>query len=498
MSSARVLKLHTRDNVGIALSDLAPGQEGASEPVPRGHKFALVPIRAGEFVRKYGQIIGTATQDIASGAHVHVHNLGMGSDRGGDAGQAGLPVIAPAPELDSFMGYPRADGRAGTRNFIGILTTVNCSGSVAQFIAEDAERRGLLDDLPNVDGIVPIAHGTGCGMADRGEGYDILLRTLAGYAQHPNFGAIMVIGLGCEVMQLPVLQAAPQLKDPAHFRFLSIQNQGGTRATIDAARPVLRELAETANRVQRVAIPASKLVIGLQCGGSDGLSGITANPALGVASDLVVAQGGTTILSETSEIYGAEHLLTGRATPDVAEQLMDRIRWWEDYTARFGGNMDNNPSPGNKKGGLTTILEKSLGAVAKGGSAALTAVYRYAEPIRAPGFVFMDSPGYDPCSVTGQVASGANMIVFTTGRGSVSGYRPVPCLKLASNNDLWSRMGEDMDINCGDILDGVTLQDKGAEIYRAILDVASGRPTKSEAQGFGRVEFVPWQIGATM
>ncbi|NPD14879.1 altronate dehydratase [Xinfangfangia sp. D13-10-4-6] len=498
MTGARVLRLHPDDDVGIALTDLAPGQDGTTEAIPRGHKFALHPVRQGGFVRKYGQIIGTATADIPAGAHVHVQNLGMGQDRGGDAGHGPMPEIAPATTPDTFLGFPRADGRAGTRNFIGILTTVNCSGSVAQFIAEDAERRGLLADLPNVDGIVPIAHSTGCGMADRGEGYDILLRTLAGYAQHPNFGAILVVGLGCEVLQLPVLQSAPQLKDPAHFRFLSIQNQGGTRATIEAARPVLRELAETANRAKRVPVPAAKLVIGLQCGGSDGLSGITANPALGVASDLLVAQGGTTVLSETSEIYGAEHLLTNRAAPDVATALMERIRWWEDYTARFGGSMDNNPSPGNKKGGLTTILEKSLGAVAKGGSAPLAAVYRYADPIRRSGFVFMDSPGYDPCSVTGQVASGANLIVFTTGRGSVSGYRPVPCIKLSSNNDLWARMSEDMDINCGDIIDGVPLASKGAEIYRMILDVASGQPTKSEAQGFGRVEFVPWQIGATM
>lgn len=498
MTVSRVLRLHPDDNVGIALTDLVAGQEGAIEPVPRGHKLALRPISAQAHVRKYGQIIGSATVDIPAGAHVHVHNLGMGQDRGGNAGHGQIPAIAPAANSDSFLGFPRADGRVGTRNFIGILTTVNCSGSVAQFIAEDAERRGLLDDLPNVDGIVPISHSTGCGMADKGEGYDILLRTLAGYAQHPNFGAILILGLGCEVMQLSVLQSAPQLKDPAVFRFLTIQNQGGTRATIEAARPVLRELAETANRSKRVPVPASKLVIGLQCGGSDGLSGITANPALGVASDLVVAQGGTTILSETPEIYGAEHLLTRRAAPDVAAALMDRIRWWDDYTARFGDEMNNNPSPGNKKGGLTTILEKSLGAVAKGGSAPLSAVYRYADPIRTPGLVFMDSPGYDPCSVTGQVASGANLIIFTTGRGSVSGYRPVPGIKLASNNDLWSRMADDMDINCGDIVDGVPLAEKGAEIYRMILDVASGVPTKSEAQGFGRVEFVPWQIGATM
>ncbi|RFC66994.1 MULTISPECIES: UxaA family hydrolase [Mesorhizobium] len=498
MTPARMLRLHPDDDVGIALTDIARGEQGAIEQIPRGHKIALHDIPSGAFVRKYGQIIGSATSDISAGAHVHVQNLGMAHEHGGNADTKKMPVIEQSPVQDTFLGYPRADGRAGTRNFIGILTTVNCSGSVAHFIAEDAEKRGLLDGLPNVDGIVPIAHGTGCGMAARGEGFEILMRTLAGYAQHPNFGAILLVGLGCEVMQLPMLQASPQLRDPRRFRFLTIQNLGGARATVDAARSILVEFAEHANAVSRQPVPASKLVIGLQCGGSDGLSGITANPALGVASDLIVAQGGTSILSETSEIYGAEHLLTCRSEPRVASALMERIRWWEDYTARNGGEMDNNPSPGNKRGGLTTILEKSLGAVAKGGSAPLSGVYRYAEPIRQPGFVFMDSPGYDPCSVTGQVASGANLIVFTTGRGSVSGYRPVPCIKVSTNNDLWSRMSEDMDINCGDIVDGVPVIDKGNEIYRMMLDVASGHLTKSEAQGFGRVEFVPWQIGATM
>ncbi|MCD1634782.1 altronate dehydratase family protein [Martelella mediterranea] len=498
MSGAQILRLHPDDNVGIALVDLKPGEAGASEAIPRGHKMALDAIPEGAFVRKYGQIIGVATADIAAGAHVHTQNLGVGTERGGDAGTSEIQPIASAPMRDTFMGYKRPDGRVGTRNFIGILTTVNCSGSVAHFIAEEVERSGLLADLENVDGVVPIAHGSGCGMAGQGEGYETLMRTLAGYAQHPNFGAILLVGLGCEVMQLPVLAAKKELRDPSRFQFLTIQNAGGTRKTVEAALPVLRELAETANATSREPVSADHLVIGMQCGGSDGLSGITANPALGIASDMVVAQGGTSILSETSEIYGAEHLLTRRAKPEVAEALMERIAWWEDYCARNGGEMDNNPSPGNKRGGLTTILEKSLGAVAKGGSAPLEAVYKYAEPIDRHGFVFMDSPGYDPCSVTGQVASGANLIVFTTGRGSVSGYRPVPCIKIATNNDLWARMGEDMDINCGDVIDGVPLADKGAEIYSMMLDVASGRPTKSEAQGFGRVEFIPWQIGAVM
>lgn len=498
MSSAQVLKLHADDNVGIALTDLQFGEGGAIEIIPRGHKIALRLIVKGEFIRKYGQIIGIATVEVPSGAHVHTQNLGIGDYQSINTDQVVVPLVKSAGIKDTFLGFPRADGRAGTRNYIGILSTVNCSGSVAQFIANDAERNNLLNEFPNVDGIVPIAHSSGCGMADQGEGYDILLRTLVGYAQHPNFGGILVVGLGCEVMQLSAIQSVPQLRNSAYFRFLNIQNQGGTHATIDAARPVLYELAKNANDIQRVPQCASKLVIGLQCGGSDGLSGITANPALGVASDIVVAQGGTSILSETPEIYGAEHLLTSRASADVSTRLTQRIHWWESYTQRLGAEMNNNPSPGNKRGGLTTILEKSLGAVAKGGSAPLAAVYDYAEPIHTKGLVFMDSPGYDPCSVTGQVASGANLIVFTTGRGSVSGYRPVPCIKIASNNELWAKMGDDMDVNCGDIVDGVSLQEKGTEIYKHILKIASGTETKSEAQGFGAVEFVPWQIGAIM
>jgi altronate hydrolase/galactarate dehydratase len=398
------------------------------------------------------------------------------------------------------MGYHRADGSVGTRNYLGILTSVNCSGSVARFIAEAAERSGLLDDFPGIDGVVPIAHGSGCGMAGKGEGYDTLFRTLAGYARNPNFGGILLVGLGCEVMQIPDLIGAGRMRADGNFRHMTIQQTGGTRRTIERGLAVLREMAEVASRATRAPAPASRLVVGLQCGGSDGYSGITANPALGHASDLLVAQGGTTILSETPEIYGAEHLLTRRAVSrEVGERLVERIRWWEDYTARNGGEMDNNPSPGNKRGGLTTILEKSLGAVAKGGTAPLSGVYRFAEPITTPGFVFMDSPGYDPCSVTGQIASGATLIAFTTGRGSVSGYKPVPCIKLATNSEMYARMTEDMDIDCGDIVtEGVSVETKGREIFELFLRVASGERTKSEQLGFGGVEFVPWQIGAVM
>ena len=503
--TARIIRLHADDNVAIALSDLVAGlrPEGLDaplrEPVPRGHKVAAAPIPRGANVVRYGQIIGQATADIPAGAHVHVHNLGMGAH---DRDYAfGTDLAPPAPtEPREFMGYARADGTVGTRNYLGVLTSVNCSGSVARFIAEAAERTDWLREAANVDGVVPIVHGTGCGMSGGGEGYETLHRTLKGWARNPNFGGVLLVGLGCEVMQIPDLIGAGRMRADGNFRYMTIQGTGGTRRTVERGVAMLREMAEVANAARRTPQPAAKLTLALQCGGSDGYSGITANPALGVASDMLVAQGGATILAETPEVYGAEHLLTRRAVSrEVGEKLVARIRWWEDYTARNGGEMDNNPSPGNKRGGLTTILEKSLGAVAKGGTAPLSGVYLYGEPLAGPGFAFMDSPGYDPCSVTGQIASGANLVAFTTGRGSVSGYKPAPCVKLATNSEMYGRMAEDMDVNCGDVIDeGVSLAAKGAEIFELLLRVASGERTMSEAQGFGGAEFVPWQIGAVM
>jgi altronate dehydratase len=502
----RVIRLHPSDTVGIALEDVAQGrplpQSGitALTEVKRGHKIALSDIAPGAPVFRYGQTIGAATEAIPAGAHVHSHNLGMGEHRQDYAFGADCRPLPPIDEAREFMGYHRADGKVGTRNYLGILTSVNCSGSVARFVAEACERSGLLDAYPNIDGVVPIVHGTGCGMSGSDEGYHTLFRTLAGYARNPNFGGILLIGLGCEVMQIPDLIGAGRMREDGNFRYMTIQQTGGTRRTIERGLAVLKEMAEVANRATRRPAPASHLTVGLQCGGSDGYSGITANPALGFASDLLVRHGGTTILSETPEIYWAEHLLTRRAVSrDVGERLVGCIRWWEDYTARNGGEMDNNPSPGNKRGGLTTILEKSLGAVAKGGTAPLAGVYKFAEPITTPGFVYMDSPGYDPCSVTGQIASGATLVAFTTGRGSVSGYKPVPCIKLATNSEMYARMAEDMDVDCGDIVtDGVSVEDKGREIFELFLRIASGDKTKSEELGFGGAEFVPWQIGAVM
>ncbi len=506
-ATAKTIRLQPSDNVVIALKDLVKGDviEGSDlallQPVPRGHKIATSSIPAGTNVYRYGQIIGQAKSDIAAGEHVHVHNLGMGEhtqDYGFASQNEPLP---PVSEARTFMGYRRADGKVGTRNYIGILTTVNCSGSVAKFIAEAAEKSGFLDDYPNIDGIVPIMHATGCGMSGMGsENYTTLFRTLSGYARNPNFGGVLLLGLGCEVMQIPDLVGGREMRADGMLRYMTIQQEGGTRKTVERGLEALRGVAEFANRAIRTPEPISEITVGMQCGGSDGYSGITANPALGHASDLLVRHGGTTILSETSEIYGAEHLLTRRAeTVEVGEKLIERIRWWEDYTARNGGEMDNNPSPGNKRGGLTTILEKSLGAVAKGGTAPLRDVYKFGEIIDKKGFVFMDSPGFDPCSVTGQVASGANLIVFTTGRGSVSGYKPVPCIKVATNSEMYMRMQDDMDLNTGDIVtEGVSIEEKGRELFELMIRIASGEESKSESLGFGGAEFVPWQIGAVM
>jgi len=501
----RVVRLHPDDNVVICVDRALPGTliggVAAAEPVPRGHKIATLPIPLGQPVRKFGQIIGFASADIAPGQHVHEHNCAMGDfDR--DYAFAADNGWTP-PSLEglpaTFRGFRRASGRVGTRNYIAVLTSVNCSASVARFVARAATESGMLKDFPNIDGVVAFTHGTGCGMDSRGEGYELLQRTVWGHAASPNVGGALMIGLGCEVFQIPRLLETYGLKDVPTFRTMTIQQSGGTRATVERALEAIRAMLPEVDAARREDVPVSELTLALQCGGSDGYSGMTANPALGYAADLLVAFGGTAILSETPEIYGAEHLLTRRAVDrSTGEKLVDLIHWWEAYTAKLDGNMNNNPSPGNKLGGLTTILEKSLGAAAKAGTSPLAGVYRYAEPIDRRGFVFMDSPGYDPCSATGQVASGANLIAFTTGRGSAFGYKPVPSVKLATNSELYANMPDDMDMDCGDIVDGVSIEEKGRAIFRMLVDVASGRPSKSEELGYGDNEFVPWQVGAVM
>ncbi|MBL8773309.1 MAG: altronate dehydratase [Phenylobacterium sp.] len=502
-ANAAVVRLHPGDNVVIAARRIASGvaipSEGVatSGPIPGGHKLAARPIRQGEAVLKYGQVIGVAVSDIAAGAHVHSHNLAASDLR---------RVAPPTPALSgpgaarTFQGFRRANGKVGVRNYIGVLTSVNCSATVARLLAERATQSGLLADHPTIDGIVPIAHTSGCGMAGSGEGFEILRRTLWGAAANPNFGAVLLVGLGCEVLQVGAFIRDYGLAQNPAFQSYTIQDAGGTRRAVEQGLERLADLIPLAAAATRSECPAGELVVGLQCGGSDAWSGVTSNPALGNAVDRLVALGGTAILSETPEVYGAEHLLYARARDsEVAERLKARIAWWKDYTARHGVELDNNPSPGNKAGGLTTILEKSLGAVAKSGTAPLNDVIEYAQPLRGRGLVFMDSPGFDPCSATGQVASGATLIAFTTGRGSAFGCKPSPSIKLSSNTDVYERMREDIDLDCGAIAtQQATVAEKGAEILDLMLRVASGEPTASESLGYGAAEFVPWQIGATL
>ncbi len=507
--AARTLLLNAQDNVAVALANLDAGADTAEgvrilRRVPKGHKFAVRPIGSGEAIVKFGQIIGRAKGDILPGDWVHEHNAGIGEDHGAFARdyafcEGVVPVdFVPEAQRATFEGFKRANGQVGTRNYIGILTSVNCSTTVAGFIAKEIERSGILDDYPNIDGIVALKQANGCVIDYRGVIFDTLKKTTWGYATNPNMGGVIMVGLGCEGFQIPRLKEAYGVTENETFRTMTIQETGGTRKTVEAGVEAVRQMLPVVNRATRTTQPASELMLALQCGGSDGYSGITANPALGVAADILVRHGGTAILSETPEVYGAEHMLTRRAkSREVGEKLIDIIHWWEDYAARNNMEMNNNPSPGNKLGGLTTILEKSLGATAKGGTTPLNAVYNYADPVTEKGFVFMDTPGYDPVSATGQVAGGANILCFTTGRGSAYGCKPTPSIKIATNSDIYEKMIDDMDINGGDVLDGKSLEDKGQEIFEKILAVASGEKSKSEQLGYGDNEFVPWQIGAT-
>ena len=502
-----VIRLHANDDVAIARGPIPAGTTLTEvndiitrDDIPGAHKVALRALEAGDPVRRYGQIIGFVTQPILPGAHVHTHNVSMGDFARDYAFGKDVKTVAPAAEARTFMGFRRADGRVATRNYIGVVSTVNCSATVTKLVSQHFSVPGKLDAYPNVDGIVPVTHSFGCCIDHNGEGVQQLRRTIGGFIRHPNFAGVLVIGLGCEANQMGALFIAEGVEPGATMVPLVIQEQGGTQKTVDAAIAAIETMLPAANAVKREPLPISHLNIALQCGGSDGYSGITANPALGAAVDLLVQHGGTAILSETPEIYGAEHLLTRRAiTPEVGEKIVERIHWWESYAEREKGSIDNNPTPGNKAGGLTTILEKSLGAVAKSGSTPLMGVYRYAEPVDTKGLVFMDAPGYDPMGATGQIASGANLVLFTTGRGSCFGAKPAPSIKLATNTKMYTRMVDDMDINCGDIMDGeVTVEQKGREIFEMIIKVASGAESKSEALGVGNEEFVPWMIGAQM
>lgn len=499
-----LIRLHPADNVLIAKTPIALGQalpgvaERARAQVPAGHKIAACRIAQGEPVRKYNAVIGVAARDIEAGDYVHTHNLSLVEfDRDPAFGQDVRPVEhVSASEQATFQGYVREDGRVGTRNFVGILASVNCSATAISRIAAHFTPERL-KDYPNVDGVVAFTQTTGCGMSSPSPHFDLLRRTLAGYARHPNLAGVLLVGLGCERNQVADLMDSQGLKSGRLMRSMVMQDVGGTRATIEAGVRAVEEMLPLANACRRQTVPASHISIGLQCGGSDGFSGITANPALGAAMDILVRHGGTAILSETPEIHGVEYMLTRRAvSPEVGQKLLDQLAWWADYTRGHNGQFNGVVGPGNQAGGLANIFEKSLGSAMKCGTTPLQGVYAYAEPIDRKGFVFMDSPGYDPVSATGQIASGANLICFTTGRGSMFGSKPAPTIKLASNTPMYQRLSEDMDINCGAILDGeVDLPGMGQRIFEALLRHASGERTKSELLGLGDHEFVPWHLG---
>ncbi len=519
-STGAAIQLRPEDNVAVAARRLSKGTPvglngravEAAETINQGHKLALAHIKRGEPIRKYGQVIGFASADIAPGGWVHVHNVAVEKFERDYAFCSECPPDPKAAEPRFFMGYERPGGRVGTRNYIALVSTVNCSASTCRAVAERF-RGDALRDFPNVDGVFAITHKGGCGMQYGGEDHEQLDRTLAGFAKHANVAAYILVGLGCEtgqashvvegqdLVQILLPGQRPASGDGAKRRppIVTIQECGGIPKTVEVVTRMVREMLPAVNDVRRTKQPASKIILGTNCGGSDGNSGITANPALGIASDMIVAQDGSSILAETTEVYGAEHLLTRRAkTREIGQKLVDRIKWWEWYTSIFGADINNNPSVGNKEGGLTTIYEKSLGAVAKGGSAPLSAVLRYAEQVSVPGFVFMDTPGLDNVSVTGIVAGGANVVVFTTGRGSCFGCKPTPSIKVATNTPMYKHMIDDMDMNAGDVLEGVSLEQKGREIFDKILAVASGEKTKSELHGVGEEEFAPWPIGPTL
>ena len=498
--SQSILRLHPNDNVAVALAPLHAGADlggyAVGSDVPAGHKVACNAVETGAPVVKFGQLIGRATQRIHPGEHVHAHNLSF------ETGDIFAPVddrkalALPEPTRTVFRGYVRPDGRVGTRNFVGILASVNCSASVCHAIAARANAE-LLPGLQNIDGFVPLVHDHGCGMQSSGEGFEALLRVLKGYRDHPNFGGVLIVGLGCEVNQVTLYK--PTNWRDARISTLNIQETSGSASAVAVALGKLSLISKAANEDMRTECPVSKLTLGMQCGGSDALSGITANPALGVASDILVGNGGTSILSETPEIFGAQHLLIHRSNAMTGRKIEGFLHWWKNYAAKNGATLDNNPSPGNKRGGLTTILEKSLGAVAKAGQSPLTNAYAYAERIDTSGLVYMDSPGYDPVAATGQVAAGANLIAFTTGRGSCFGAKPAPSLKIASNGGLAQSMPEEIDVDAGPIATGaVSIASKGLEIFERLIDLANGEKSKSEMFGYGDLEFVPWKIGATL
>ena len=510
-----VLRLHPSDNVAIAKCRIQPGttlirETSRSRPQPitveqtiaPAHKIALQEISQGQPVRRYGQYIGSALSDIHPGDHVHTHNLGLDPSICRSASIAAQPQVFRAQDAvrPAFDGYCRPNGQVATRNYIAVISTVNCSAHTTEQIARQFTP-DLLSAFPNVDGVIALTFRSGCTMQVGGETYTVLQQTLAGMAKHPNVGACLLVGLGCETNQASAMIQNYNLErgPVAPPTVLNIQELGGVGPTIQAGIAAVAELLPQVNHTARTPQPVSHLRVALQCGGSDGWSGVTANPVVGLVADELVRQGGTVLLAETPEIYGAEHLLCNRALrPEVSRKLIERVQWWEEYAHRIGTKIDNNPTPGNKAGGLTTVYEKALGAVAKSGSSPLIAVYDYAEPVLESGLTFMNTPGFDPVSVTGQVAGGCHLVLFTTGRGSAFGFKPAPSIKVASNTALCRQMPHDIDFDAGRLLSGTSMAPLATELFDLVVAVASGRQTKSEAQGIGEAEFSPWHLGETL
>ena len=505
--NAKAIILSENDNIVIALENMNSGQYlkqfdlKIDAPILSGQKIAKIDISENSPIYKYGTIIGFADSNILKGQVLTNSNVVFKEFiREHDYCANYQPTrFVNASSERSFMGFKRDDGRVGTRNYIAVVSTVNCSATVVHEIAAYFTKEKL-KNYSNIDGVAAVSHSTGCGMELSGEPMNLLHRTLGGYINHPNVASSLVVGLGCERCQVGGLFQSQGIAETNKLRTLVMQENGGTTATIKAGIKCIEGMLEEANKIERIATPLSSLMVGLQCGGSDAFSSLSANPALGKAVDILVAHGGTAILSETPEIYGVENSLTARAiNSNVAEKLMNRVNWWKDiYSVGRDVQINGTVSPGNQKGGLANILEKSLGSAMKGGTTGLMEVYNYAEKVDKKGFVFMDTPGFDPVSATGQIAGGANLIAFTTGRGSCFGAKPTPSIKLATNSNLFERMNEDMDINCGAVIDGEkNIEEMGKEIFEEFISFASGKKTKSEVLNLGRHEFAPWQIGIT-
>ena len=497
-----IIKLNEKDNIGIASMDIPENVDTnfnfkSKDRIPYGHKIALKKINTGEYVYRYGQIIGIAQYEIDKGKHVHSHNLKFSEFNRKYRNEFSIQKEKKNIQEKFFKGYKRVNGSSGTRNYIGLISTVNCSATVVKKIADNINSYLSKKNFINIDGAVCLKHSSGCGMNTTGYGMSTFNRTIEGFKVHPNFGKVYVVGLGCECAQISLYNKNQLDKN---IEYLNIQDEGGTKEIINKVSSKIINELEFINNIKRTELPISELNVALQCGGSDSYSGITANPALGIASDMIVDHGGSSILSETTEIYGAEHLLFERSTNKTnIEKIEKQIKWWKEHLTKNHSTLDNNPSPGNKRGGLTTILEKSLGAVAKSGNSPMVDVLDYAEPLKTKGFNFMNSPGYDPVSVTGQVASGANIICFTTGRGSCFGFKPAPSIKIATNTNMYNKLEEDMDINAGTIMDSEkTIEQIGEEIFEKIIAVASGEKSKSEINGYGDDEFNPWIIDPTL